>query len=106
MRFEPVRGGMANDTPNGVGLGDRVFDADGNELGTVRGFDEDGVYVTTREGIEALSIGHERAGHEFGSAELLWRCSDCGAVGPIEEFPDGCPNCGAVKERLYYWTED
>lgn len=89
-----------------IGLGETVYDGDGNELGTVRGFDEHGLYVSTRDGIEALSIGHERAGHEFGAAELLWRCSDCGALGPIDEFPDACPDCGAARERLYYWIED
>lgn len=89
-----------------VGLGDAVFDAEGNELGTVRGFDQDGLFVTTREGFEGLSVGHERAGHELGEAELLWRCSACGALGPVEGFPDGCPDCGAAREQLYYWTED
>lgn len=97
---------MADEPPDGIGLGDRVFDADGNEVGTVRGFDEDGVYVTTREGIASLSVTHERAGHAFGEAELLWRCSECGAIGPIEDFPDSCLECGAAKEQLYYWTED
>lgn len=83
-----------------------MFDADGNEGGTVRGFDEHAVYVTTRTGIEGLSIAQELAGHEFGAAELLWRCSDCGELGPIEEFPESCPVCGAVREQLYYWTEN
>lgn len=92
--------------PRVVSPGEAVFDADGNQLGTVRGFTEDGVFVTTREGVEALSVEHERAGHEFGQAELLWRCSDCGAVGDIARLPDGCPDCGAPKEHLYYWIED
>ena len=98
---------MTNDRrPRRVGPGERVFDADGHELGTVRGLDEHGLYVTTREGVEALSVSHVRAGHEFGEAELLWRCSACGAVGPIEAFPDACPDCDAPREELYYWTED
>lgn len=86
--------------------GEALYDADGNEIGTVRGYDEHGLYVTTREGVEALSVIHERAGHEFGEAELLWRCTECGAMGPIEDFPESCPDCGAPKEYLYYWTED
>lgn len=94
------------DEPRPVGLGDPVFDAEGNELGTVRGFDEDGLFVTTRDGLEGLSLGHERAGHELGEAELLWRCSVCGALGPVDEFPDACPDCGAAREQLYYWIED
>lgn len=92
--------------PRVISPGEPVYDADGNELGTVRGFSEDGVFVTTRDGVEALSIEHERAGHEFGQAELLWRCSDCGAIGEIETLPDECPDCQAPKEHLYYWIED
>jgi rubrerythrin len=87
-------------------VGQRVYDADGTKLGTVRGFDEDGFFVTTREGIEALSVEHERAGHEFGGAELVWRCSQCGAIGELGDLPEECPDCGAPREDLYYWTED
>lgn len=92
--------------PRVVGIGETVYDADGNVLGTVRGFDEDGLFVTTRDGIEAMSIEHERAGHTFGQAELTWRCADCGAVGRIDAIPDRCPDCDAPKEHLYYWIED
>jgi rubrerythrin len=87
-------------------VGQTVYDDDGTKLGTVRGFDEDGFFVTTREGIEALSVEHERAGHEFGGAELVWRCSQCGAVGDLGDLPDECPDCAAPREDLYYWTED
>ena len=87
-------------------VGQTVYDDEGNRIGTVRGFDEDGFFVTTREGIAALSIEHERAGHEFGEAELIWRCSQCGAVGDLDTYPESCPDCGAPREDLYYWTED
>ncbi len=83
-----------------------MYTESGEKLGTVRGFDEDGFYVTTREGIASLSVEHERAGHEFGEGELVWRCSECGAMGDIDELPDECPDCGAAREYLYYWTED
>ena len=53
-----------------------------------------------------LSIEHEHTPHDIGEAELLWRCSQCGELGDIEEMPDTCPGCGARKEELYYWTED
>jgi rubrerythrin len=97
---------MSEEAPS-VGLGTAVYDDDGEKLGTIRGFDEDGFYVTTREGVEALSIEHERAGHEFGEAELMWRCSECGELGDLQEsFPEECPNCGVEKEAIYYWTED
>ena len=92
--------------PTVLDLGETVYDAEGNELGTVRGFDEDGFYVTTREGIAAMSVEHARSGHEFGEAELTWRCATCGAMGDIEQLPDECPDCGAPKEEIYYWIED
>lgn len=92
--------------PAQVDIGETVYDRDGNRLGTVRGVTEHGLFVTTQEGIEALSIQHERAGHEFGQAELTWRCLECGAVGDIDDFPDSCPDCGARREHIYYWIED
>lgn len=96
---------MGHDPPV-IALGQPVFDSDGNELGTVRGVTEDGLVVTNRTGMAALSVGHEHTPPEFGEAELLWRCSQCGELGDIEEMPDECPSCGARKEDLYYWTED
>ena len=97
---------MSGPDPTVLDMGETVYDGDGNELGTVRGFDESGFYVTTRDGIEALSVEHERAGHEFGNAELMWRCSSCGEMGELGDIPQECPNCGAPKEDIYYWTED
>ena len=90
-----------------VGLGQTVYDEDGEELGSIRGFDEAGFYVTMREGYEALSVEHARTGHEFGEGYLMWRCTECGEMGRIDDdLPDQCPNCDAPKEDLYYWTED
>lgn len=87
-------------------FGQTVYDEDGEKLGTIRGFDDDGFYVTTREGIVALSVEHARAGHELGQAELVWRCFQCGEMGDVEDLPETCPSCGAGREDLYYWTED
>lgn len=101
---EPV--GMSDSEETTVGFGTTVYDEDGNELGQVRGFDADGFFVTTREGVASLSVEHERAGHALGEAELIWRCAECGEVGDIEDIPEECPNCGAEKEELYYWQED
>lgn len=90
-----------------IDFGETVYDANGNELGQVRGFDRGGFFVTTREGVEAMSVEHARAGHEFGEAELMWRCMECGEMGEIDDgLPDECPNCGRSKENLMYWTED
>jgi rubrerythrin len=36
----------------------------------------------------------------------MWRCWNCGAMGQIDEIPETCPDCGAPKEDIYYWTED
>lgn len=96
---------MADDQPK-VTIGTTVYNDDGERLGRVRGFEEDAFVVSTAEGIAAFSVEHERAGHGFGEAELLWRCSECGALGEVEDIPDACPDCGAAREYLYYWTED
>jgi Zn finger protein HypA/HybF involved in hydrogenase expression len=89
-----------------VALGITVFDEDGNSLGTVQGIDEHGFYVTHEEGIEGLSSEHRRTG-TAGEAELTWRCSECGTIGKISEMPDeGCPDCGAPREAIYYYLED
>jgi len=88
-----------------VAFGNAVYDEDGRKLGTVRGFDEHGFYVTTDDGIEALSSEHTATG-AAGEAELMWRCWDCGEMGQIEDIPETCPACGAPKEDIYYWQED
>jgi len=98
-----------SDAPEDIALmfGQAVYDDSGNELGRVRGFDEHGFYVTLEDGVEGLSEEHIRAGHEFGEAELMWRCWECGEMGDIDDdIPETCPNCGTKKEDIYYWTED
>lgn len=90
-----------------LSFGQTLYDDEGRAIGTVRGLEEGGAYVTTREGVEGLSIEHARSGHSFGEAELMWRCIECGEMGDIgKDFPDTCPNCGVSKENLMYWTED
>ncbi|MFB6300935.1 MAG: hypothetical protein ABEH65_11810 [Halobacteriales archaeon] len=89
-----------------VSIGEVVYNGDGERVGSVRGVDEDGFFVTTREGVEAMSVEHERAGHSFGEAELLWRCAECGAIGDIGDIPEACPDCDAEREALFYWIED
>lgn len=90
-----------------LGFGTEVYDENGDRIGRIRGFDEEGFYVTLREGIEGMSVHHVRSGKSFGEAELMWRCLNCGEMGDLEDdLPDACPNCEASKEELYYWTED
>ncbi len=90
-----------------LGFGTPVYSEEGTKVGRIRGFDEDGFYVTLREGIEGMSVQHVRSGHAFGEAELMWRCWECGEMDEIDDdLPDACPNCGADREELYYWTED
>lgn len=88
-----------------VTLGQRVFDGDGNELGRIRGLDENGFYVTTGEQLAALSVGHDPT-TRGGEKELLWRCWECGELGKIADILESCPACGAPKEEIYYWQED
>lgn len=90
-----------------VKFGQTVYDEDGNALGKVRGFDRSGFFVTTREGVESLSVEHAVSPSEFGEAQLMWRCIECGEMGEIDKgLPEECPNCGVEKESLMYWTED
>lgn len=88
-------------------FGTGIFDENGRRLGHIRGFDDSGFYVTFREGLEGLSSEHVHPTGSFGEAELMWRCWDCGEMGTLDtDFPEACPNCGAEREQLYYWTED
>lgn len=96
---------MSKDSPD-VLIGQTVYDEDGTELGSVRGVTEDGFTVATIDGIEALSVEHNRAGQELGEATLTWACGNCGAIGDIDELPEACPDCGAPAERIYYRIED
>jgi len=80
-----------------------LYDEDGTELGTVRGFDDQGFYVVANDSVEVLDDEATSAAH--GTA-IMWRCWDCGEMGQIKNIPDECPACGAPKEDIYYWQED
>ncbi|MFC5971750.1 rubredoxin-like domain-containing protein [Halomarina salina] len=92
-------GGTNQHEERTVRTGEPIFDRDGDRLGHVHSVDDGGFYVS--HGDRAL---HERVTR--GQDELVWRCLDCGAMGRIDAIPDGCPDCGASREALYYWTED
>ncbi|MFB6167900.1 MAG: rubredoxin-like domain-containing protein [Haloferacaceae archaeon] len=90
-----------------VGVGQTLYTADGRAVGTVRGVDEDSLVVSVRDDVGSFSVEHVRAGHAFGEAELVWRCTECGEVGQLtESLPEVCPGCGVEREALMYWTED
>jgi hypothetical protein len=99
--------GQATEDVMELSFGQVLYEESGAPIGTIRGVEEGGVFVTTRDGVESMSIEHTRSGHSFGEAELMWRCMDCGEMGEIEGgLPDSCPGCGASREQLMYWTED
>lgn len=93
--------------PVDVSMGQTLYTEDGTAVGTVRGMEEGGLFVSIREGAEALTVEHARSGHTFGEAELMWRCTNCGEMGKIEDgLPENCTNCGTEREDLMYWKED
>jgi len=94
-------------TDRRIRMGEPVYDEDGTELGAVRGLDEHGFYVSTTEGVVAMSVENE-VESKTGIKELHWRCWDCGELGRLEgaDLPEACPGCGAPKEELYYWQQD
>jgi hypothetical protein len=95
----------AADDPVDVAVGTPVYDADGTELGRVRGIDDAGFYVRVAGTGDRLTLADAR--DVFGKAYVMWRCWDCGEMGRIEgDLPAACPSCGAPKEELYYWAED
>lgn len=87
-------------------VGQTVYDAEGTELGSVRGITEDGFTVATVDDIRALSVEHGRAGQALAEGALTWQCAACGAIGDIQALPETCPDCGAPKEEIYYRLED
>lgn len=97
----------ATDDVAQLAFGQTLYDEAGRPVGTVRGMEKGGVFLSTRDGVEAMSVGHARSGHSFGEAELMWRCTNCGEMGEIEGgLPETCPHCGTEREDLMYWTED
>jgi hypothetical protein len=86
--------------------GQPVFDADGDELGVIRGLTEEGFQVNVGESVDHFDVEVD-PGRAFGEGYLMWRCAECGEMGDLKDgYPDGCPGCGAPSEELYAWLED
>lgn len=96
---------MSDSIYAGVEVGQTVYDEAGEELGTVRGVDDDGFYVLAPEGAPEKTIAEAR--DVTGRDHVMWRCWNCGEMGRIEgDLPPACPSCDAPREELYYWAED
>lgn len=103
---EPSPESVPDDQP--IGPGDSVYDEGGRVIGQVIGDTPNGVEVSITEpdsddGAEAETI----PGQEFGEGYLMWRCSECGEMGDLDEgMPDSCPECDAPEEALVAVEED
>jgi Zn finger protein HypA/HybF involved in hydrogenase expression len=84
-----------------IDLGGAVYDEDGTKLGTIRGLDRHGFYVSAESNADVLS--NERAPGRTDETALMWRCWECGEMGRLTDMPESCPACGAPKENIYCW---
>ncbi|MDH5020069.1 DUF7130 family rubredoxin-like protein [Halobacterium rubrum] len=98
--------------------GDTVHDHEGRVLGIVDEVTDDGFEVAVIE-VDGHAADASRdpdrdsadtedvPGKDFGEGYLMWRCEDCGEMGPLEGgFPETCPDCGAPKEHIHVAQED
>lgn len=92
-------------TTTPVEPGEEVYDDEGNLLGQVEGLTDEGFEVETVDGHPEEEV----PGQEFGEGYLMWRCTECGEMGELEEtdgLPESCPDCGAPKEAIAEQRED
>ena len=123
----------ASDEQVPIETGAVVYDHDGNRLGVIAGLTSVGFEVDTNAEIEHVDDeGHaevadpddesEQAaktneeslqtseqehepGQEFGEGYIMWRCTECGEMGKLDEgLPTECPNCGS--KDVEKWKED
>lgn len=93
--------------------GEPVFDDDGELLGYVNGYTDDGFEVETAAGDSPSGDSSEGVGSEevpgqtFGEGYLMWKCTECGEMGDLDDgMPEVCPNCGAPREAIAEARED
>ncbi|MFW5919202.1 MAG: DUF7130 family rubredoxin-like protein [Halanaeroarchaeum sp.] len=85
--------------------GEIVYDRRARPVGRITGTTDDGFAV------EAVPVdgdeSEELPGQEFGEGYLMWRCSECGEMGELDDgMPEACPNCDVEKEALSEVLED
>jgi len=86
--------------------GESVYDDSGSLLGRVSAITDEGFEVEPADRNEGEEE-EEIPGKEFGEGYLMWRCTECGEMGELEDgMPDSCPNCGAPEEALTAARED
>jgi rubrerythrin len=91
---------------------EEIYNDDGVLVGVVGDATEEGFTVET---VASATVEHgddarseeEEPGQEFGEGYIMWRCTECGEMGELDEgFPETCPNCGAPKEAITKDRED
>ncbi|QLD84876.1 hypothetical protein HWV23_03800 [Natronomonas halophila] len=100
----------ATDKPDDevVKPGEPVYSGDGTFLGRVSslneaGFEVEEIGTTDSDGVDQ----EELPGQEFGEGYLMWRCTECGEMGELEDdIPDSCPGCDAPREAIEEVQED
>jgi rubrerythrin len=85
--------------------GQRVYDEAGQVIGVIQAITDIGVEVNTDSDVETLSL-RQSPSVNLGEGYLVWRCSECGELGDINQIPDHCPSCGASEDTLYAYLED
>lgn len=84
--------------------GETVYNRRGRPVGRITSVTETGYEMET---IEEGEDGEEIPGKEFGEGYIMWRCTECGEMGELDDgLPSTCPNCGAEKELLTSVVED
>ncbi|MFC6757119.1 MULTISPECIES: DUF7130 family rubredoxin-like protein [Haloarcula] len=91
---------------------EEIFNDDGTLVGivgdaTAAGFTVETVASVTVAHGDAARHDDEDPGQEFGEGYIMWRCTECGELGELDEgFPETCPNCGAPREAITKDRED
>ncbi|MDS0259860.1 hypothetical protein NDI56_10695 [Haloarcula sp. S1CR25-12] len=91
---------------------EEIYNDDGVLVGIVGDATEEGFRVetvadATVEHGDAATTDEETPGQEFGEGYIMWRCTECGEMGELDDgLPAECPNCGAPKEALATQRED